>query len=83
MLQRPVSARVAYLLRLRLILAQPLQPRVQVAEILCHWHVMHPGLQLRLEKFDVGVSHIEQGGAAEQQIPAGTQFEKRETRVNA
>ena len=75
MLQRPVSACFAYLLRLRLVVAQPLQARVQVAEILCHRHVVHPRLQLRLKKLDVGVSHVEQGRAAEQQVPAGTRHQ--------
>ncbi len=66
---RPVSASFANFLSFSLVVAQPLQTRVQIAKISCNWHIMNPGLKLRLKKLDMWISHTEQGRTAEQKIP--------------
>ena len=42
--QGPVSARFTDFSRFSLMIAKPTQARVQVTEILGHWHVVNPGL---------------------------------------
>jgi hypothetical protein len=83
MLQCPVSARFAYFLRFNLMITQPLQARVQVAEISRYWHVVNPRLQLRLKKLDMRVGGIEQGGTTEQKIHEEGQCEMKNMILDA